>query len=255
MPSPEGSSRRSGYRGAGIALRSTGPIVIGLLVVLVAVLWIAFRPQQEPLDRFLGQLIGVEGMLLLSIGLVLISALRIVEQWFDGVDRAAIWHRGVAIAGTVLIAVHAGVTTSTLATTVGTALGAVGRDRTGRARGVGDRAALALLRAQAAAGRRSSRSTARGSRAPSTPGSRATRSGVPSTVSRGCSWRSDSCTAWWMGPCSVHRCCVGAMSPSGRSDWLFYAYRELLARRFAADARLRGRVGGTRSIRPWQRSR
>ncbi len=101
-------------------------MVIGALVVVVAALWFAFRPQQEPIDRFLGQLIGAEGMLLLSIGLVLISALRVVEQWFDGIDRAAIWHRGVAIAGTVLIAVHAGATTSTLATAVGEGLGAVG---------------------------------------------------------------------------------------------------------------------------------
>lgn len=126
MPTDGDALLRPRYRNAIIASRSTGPIVIGILVVLVAVLWIVFRPRQEPLDRFVGQLIGAEGMLLLSIGLVLISALRAVEQWFDGIDHAAIWHRGVAIAGTVLIAVHAGVTTSPLATTVGKGLGVVG---------------------------------------------------------------------------------------------------------------------------------
>ncbi|CAN5167937.1 hypothetical protein BH09ACT6_BH09ACT6_11060 [soil metagenome] len=126
MPTPRETLRRPKYRGAVLAPRWTGPIVIVVLIIVVGVLWIVFRPEQEPLDRFVGQLIGVEGMLLLSIGLVLISALRTVEQWFDGIDRAAIWHRGVAIAGTVLVTVHAGVTTSTLATTVGEGLGVVG---------------------------------------------------------------------------------------------------------------------------------
>jgi hypothetical protein len=44
--------------------------------------------------------------ILLSIGLVLISTLPLVETWFDGIDRAAIWHRRVAITGTLLLIPH-----------------------------------------------------------------------------------------------------------------------------------------------------
>ncbi len=126
MPPSEDRVQRFKYRSAVIPTRSAAPIVIIVVIILVTALWIVFRPQQEPLDRFVGQLIGMEGVLLLSIGLVLISTLRVVEQWFDGIDHAAIWHRGVAIAGTVLIAVHAGATTSPLATAIGEGLGAVG---------------------------------------------------------------------------------------------------------------------------------
>ena len=51
-------------------------------------------------------MLGAEAILLLSIGLVLISTLPWVEVWFDGIDRAAIWHRRVAITGLVLLAPH-----------------------------------------------------------------------------------------------------------------------------------------------------
>src|SRR6476661_3123671 len=67
------------------------------------------RPRGD-VGPFVGQLIGAEGVLLMSVGLVLISTLRWVEQFFDGVDKAAVWHRRVAIAGTILIGVQIGTT-------------------------------------------------------------------------------------------------------------------------------------------------
>jgi predicted ferric reductase len=83
-----------------------GPLTIGLLVIAYAVFWLLARPAGEPARRHVGQLLGVESVLLLSIALVLISTLAWVEVWFHGIDRAAIWHRRVAIAGLVLIAPH-----------------------------------------------------------------------------------------------------------------------------------------------------
>lgn len=86
--------------------REVGPATIVGLVVGLAVLWTVARPAEVPLGTYLGQLIGAESVLLLSIALVLISTLPWVEVWFDGIDRAAIWHRRVAIAGLLLLVPH-----------------------------------------------------------------------------------------------------------------------------------------------------
>jgi predicted ferric reductase len=42
----------------------------------------------------------------MSLGMVLISLLPAVEVWFDGIDRAAIWHRRLSVAGLVMLAPH-----------------------------------------------------------------------------------------------------------------------------------------------------
>ncbi len=88
------------------AARELGPATIGLLVVAQAVLWTVARPSGESSGSYAGQLLGAESVLLLSIGLVLISTLPLVEAYFDGIDRAAIWHRRVAITGLLLLAPH-----------------------------------------------------------------------------------------------------------------------------------------------------
>ena len=88
------------------ASRDVGPATIGILVVALAALWTVARPAGQPTGSYIGQLLGAESILLLSIALVLISTLPWVEVWFDGIDRAAIWHRRVAIAGLVLLAPH-----------------------------------------------------------------------------------------------------------------------------------------------------
>src|SRR6476661_3821147 len=83
------------------------------------------RPRGD-VGQFVGQLIGAEGVLLLSVGLVLISTLRWVEQFFDGVDKAAVWHRRVAIAGTILIGVHVATTGNPDASRLGPTFGTIG---------------------------------------------------------------------------------------------------------------------------------
>jgi predicted ferric reductase len=106
--------------------RELGPATIVALVVAQAVLWVAARPSGEPGGRYLGQALGAESILLLSIALVLISTLPVVEQWFDGIDRAAIWHRRVAITGLVLLAPHLLLSSNPNGTALGGPLGAIG---------------------------------------------------------------------------------------------------------------------------------
>ena len=86
--------------------RQAGPRAIIALAAGYAVLWFAARPAGQPAISYLGQFFGAECVLLLSVGLVLISTLPWVEIWFDGIDRAAIWHRRVAITGLTLLVPH-----------------------------------------------------------------------------------------------------------------------------------------------------
>ncbi len=103
-----------------------GPAAIGALVVGDAVLWALAKPAGEPVRRYVGQLFGAESILLLSIALVLISTLPWVEEWFDGIDRAAIWHRRAAITGLVLLAPHILLSSNPNGTALGGPLGAIG---------------------------------------------------------------------------------------------------------------------------------
>lgn len=86
--------------------REVGPATIVVLVVALALLWAVARPAQGSLANDVGQFFGAESILLLSIGLVLISTLPWVEAYFDGIDRAAIWHRRVASTGLLLLVPH-----------------------------------------------------------------------------------------------------------------------------------------------------
>lgn len=106
--------------------RHLGPTSILTLLVADVVLWLAVKPSTEPTGAYLGQLAGAVSILLLSAALVLISSLPWVEQWFDGIDRAAIWHRRMAITGLVLLAAHIPLSSSPLHTRWGGPLGAVG---------------------------------------------------------------------------------------------------------------------------------
>jgi predicted ferric reductase len=110
----------------GVAARDVGPATIAALVVGQALLWALARPAGTPTGSYLGQAIGAESILLLSVGLVLISTLPWVEEWFDGIDRAAIWHRRVAIAGLLLVLPHLLLSTNPDGTALGGPLGVIG---------------------------------------------------------------------------------------------------------------------------------
>ena len=109
-----------------LVAREVGPLVIVVLVVAYGVLWLVARPAGESGGSYLGQMLGAEAILLLSIGLVLISTLPWVEVWFDGIDRAAIWHRRVAIIGLVLLAPHILLSANPDGTAFGGPLGVIG---------------------------------------------------------------------------------------------------------------------------------
>jgi hypothetical protein len=86
--------------------RWAGPAVIVGLAGAWAVLWFAAAPPGQPAVAYLGQFFGAESVLLLSVGLVVISTLPWCEAAFDGIDRAAIWHRRVAITAMILLVPH-----------------------------------------------------------------------------------------------------------------------------------------------------
>ena len=145
-----GGSSVFGVRRSFVA-REVGPAAIVFLVVPLGPR-VARRPTSgESGASYIGQFLGAESVLLLSIALVLISTLPWVEEWFDGIDRAAIWHRRVAIAGLVLLAPHILLSSSPHGTTLGGPLGAIGAIGLVALVAVGDPAALAVGRARAVA--------------------------------------------------------------------------------------------------------
>lgn len=105
--------------------RAAGPFVLGALVVAYAALWGA-RDPAGPWGTYLGQAIGSEAVLLFTLALVLMSSTSWVESLFAGLDRAAIWHRTCAIAGTVLMLVHTATTSTGQEAPKGKSLGVVG---------------------------------------------------------------------------------------------------------------------------------
>ncbi|MEV4706363.1 hypothetical protein [Actinoplanes sp. NPDC049316] len=86
--------------------RRLGPLSVGLVAVAFAVVWVVAGPPDGRWLSFAGQLAGAEAVLLMAIAMVLISLLPAVEVWFDGIDRAAIWHRRLSVTGLALLAPH-----------------------------------------------------------------------------------------------------------------------------------------------------
>jgi predicted ferric reductase len=106
--------------------RWIGPAVIAGLACAWAVLWFALEPPGQPAVAYLGQFFGAESVLLLSIGLVLISTLPWCESMFDGIDRAAIWHRRVAITAMIVLVPHIVLSANPHRSNLGPLLGVIG---------------------------------------------------------------------------------------------------------------------------------
>lgn len=88
-------------------VRRWGPGTVVALCVAYTLLWLLIGPEGGGgWVSFLGQLAGAQAVLLMSVAIVLISVLPVVEAWFDGIDRAAIWHRRLSIAGMLLLIPH-----------------------------------------------------------------------------------------------------------------------------------------------------
>ncbi|MBZ5737146.1 ferredoxin reductase family protein [Nocardioides mangrovi] len=106
--------------------RHVGPATIAALLVGYSALWALLRPAGEPTRAYVGQYLGAVSVVLLSAALVLISSLPWVEAWFDGIDRAAIWHRRMAITGLLLLVGHIPLAASPIHSRWGGTLGAIG---------------------------------------------------------------------------------------------------------------------------------
>ena len=83
-----------------------GTSLLGILVVANLLLWVVLHPADQPWGRYIGEIVGVEAVLLLSCSLVLTTLLPVAERAFDGLDRVARWHRYTAVSGVVLMLGH-----------------------------------------------------------------------------------------------------------------------------------------------------
>jgi predicted ferric reductase len=86
-------------------------VLVGVAIGNVA-LWLLARPAGQPRGRYVGELCGVEAVLLFSCALGLATLLPSIERAFGGLDRVAVWHRRVAIAGLALLVPHLALITS-----------------------------------------------------------------------------------------------------------------------------------------------
>ena len=87
-------------------VRRVGPLSVAAVAVVFALVWMIVGPADVGWVSFAGQLAGAEAVLLMSVAMALVSLLTAVEVWFDGIDRAAIWHRRLSVAGLILLAPH-----------------------------------------------------------------------------------------------------------------------------------------------------
>jgi len=105
-----------------------GTSLLAIVVVANLLLWVLLHPADQPWGRYVGEIVGVEAVLLLSCSLVLATLLPVVERAFDGLDRVARWHRYTAVTGVVIMLVHptlAGLTAVPDVSQVGLKLGSL----------------------------------------------------------------------------------------------------------------------------------
>ncbi|WP_436528518.1 ferredoxin reductase family protein [Actinoplanes sp. HUAS TT8] len=86
--------------------RWIGPTGVAVLAAGFALVWLVVGPRGAGWGSLLGQLAGAEAILLMAVAVVLISVLAVVEVWFDGIDKTAIWHRRLSVAGMLLLIPH-----------------------------------------------------------------------------------------------------------------------------------------------------
>jgi len=98
--------------------------IVGL-VAAWTILWWVERPAGDS-SSYWGQWFGSLSVLLLSIGLVLASTFPGVESWFDGIDRAALWHRRVAITALIVLVPHFALASNPDSSALANALAVIG---------------------------------------------------------------------------------------------------------------------------------
>lgn len=83
-----------------------GPAIVVALAVANIVFWAAAKPADQPGLRYVGEMLGAEAVLMFSMALVLVTLIPVIESAFNGMDRVALWHKYLAVAGVVLMLVH-----------------------------------------------------------------------------------------------------------------------------------------------------
>jgi predicted ferric reductase len=83
-----------------------GPTIVIVLAVANIVLWAAAKPADQPGLRYVGEMLGAEAVLMFSMALVLVTLIPAIESAFNGMDRVALWHKYLAVAGVLLMLVH-----------------------------------------------------------------------------------------------------------------------------------------------------
>jgi predicted ferric reductase len=83
-----------------------GPAIIIILSVANILLWVLARPADQSGLRYVGEILGAEAVLMFSMALVLVTLIPAIESIFNGMDRVALWHKYLAVAGVVLMLAH-----------------------------------------------------------------------------------------------------------------------------------------------------
>jgi predicted ferric reductase len=83
-----------------------GPTIVIVLSVAYILLWVVARPTDQTGLRYVGEVLGAEAVLMFSMALVLVTLIPAIESAFNGMDRVALWHKYLAVAGVVLMLVH-----------------------------------------------------------------------------------------------------------------------------------------------------
>ena len=89
-----------------------GKITIVVLMLIPILIWLAMQPLSSRFNNFfnffrsVGQILGLEGMTLLSISFLLNSRLSFLENFFGGLDKMYITHKNVGTFAFVLILFH-----------------------------------------------------------------------------------------------------------------------------------------------------
>ena len=77
-----------------------GTWLLAILVVGNLALWVVLHPSDQPWGRYIGEIVGVEAVLLFSCSLVLATLLPVVERAFDVVRQSShFWPKPAALLG------------------------------------------------------------------------------------------------------------------------------------------------------------
>jgi predicted ferric reductase len=93
-----------------LKLRHVGPAVVSVGAVAMVLAWGRLRPAGIGTSYFVGEILGVLSVYLMTWTTILATRLKSLERWFGGLDRMYFWHRLYAIWAMLLFIPHVFVT-------------------------------------------------------------------------------------------------------------------------------------------------